>query len=207
MLMMMMMMIRSQRKQKQQQRPVSVQYFELFAFTLLLWSSGTFHDSSIRPASSALVNPITPPHHGGHPSARINKNENVIDIKVCQNKECCKHFPSKYDGGLMQTLQDLIVVVQRTSGADDDDAAIAAGPSLSKTEESSNSIIVVESSGCLSQCNHGPNICVNENRVFGNIDGVLAVAAVLEVVAPNIDCSGPLMAAIEDMATATKCKW
>lgn len=60
----------------------------------------------------------------------------------------------------------------------------------------------MESSGCLSQCSHGPNICVNE-RVFGKINGVLAAAAVLEVAA-NIDCSGPLMAAIEDMATANK---
>lgn len=195
------MMTRSQIKQKLQQRPASVQYFELFAFILLLWSSGSFHDSSIRPASSALVNPITPSHDKGH-SSTINKNKNVINIKVCQNKECCKHFPSKYDGGLIQTLQDLIVVVQGTSGAHGD--AIAAGPSVSKAEESSNSIIVVESSGCLSQCSHGPNICVNDNRVFGNIDGTLAAAAVLEVVAPNIDCSGPLMAAIEDMATATK---
>jgi hypothetical protein len=66
-------------------------------------------------------------------------------------------------------------------------------------------IVNVESSGCLSQCSNGPNICVND-RVFGKIDGVLAAAAVLEVAA-NIDCSGPLMAAIEDMATANKRKF
>jgi (2Fe-2S) ferredoxin len=66
-------------------------------------------------------------------------------------------------------------------------------------------IVVVESSGCLSQCNNGPNICIHD-RVYGRIDGVLAAAAVLEVAA-NINCSGPFMAAIEDMATANKCKF
>mmetsp|Transcript_29 Transcript_29/g.62 ORF Transcript_29/g.62 Transcript_29/m.62 type:complete len:288 (-) Transcript_29:734-1597(-) len=101
-----------------------------------------------------------------------------INIKICQNKDCCKNFPSKYDGGLIQILQDLVITTTGT-------------------------MVTVESSGCLSQCNYGPNISVNDDRVFGKIDGVLAAAAVLEVVA-NVDCSGQLMAAIEDMATANK---
>lgn len=113
---------------------------------------------------------------------------NPTKIQVCQNKGCVKSFPSKYDGGLVQTLKDLIP----STGT-----GIPVG-------ENDNSVII-EASDCLSQCSNGPNVCcsgaANEERVFGKVDGIQMAAAVLEVGA-DVDSPGVLMAAIEDMAMA-----
>lgn len=108
-----------------------------------------------------------------------------IQIRICQNKDCCKNFPSKYDGGLPQTIQDLIPTNAKQQGK--------AVP------------IQVETTGCLSKCSFGPNVYIND-RIFGNVNDVLSAAAILEVGA-DVDSPGELMAAVEYMANANKCKW
>lgn len=113
-----------------------------------------------------------------------------IKIQICQNKDCCKRFPSKYDGGLPQTVRDLIPINTRLQ--DKGSAAVAHV----------DTPIIIETTGCLSQCSSGPNISIND-RIFGNVDDVLSVAAILEVAA-DVDSPGDLMAAVEDMATANK---
>jgi hypothetical protein len=172
-----------------------------FVVLLLVTTMTRFHGtrssfSIVIPTYNKSKKPTAVVPAGVSPTAHLqssSSSSSSINIKVCQNKDCCKNFPSKYDGGLIQTLQDLVVL---SSSCGASSTTITGVPTRN---------ITVESSGCLSQCNHGPNICVNE-RVFGKIDGVLAAAAVLEVAA-NIDCSGQLMAAIEDMATANKCEF
>jgi hypothetical protein len=107
-----------------------------------------------------------------------------IKIQICQNKDCCKNFPSKYDGGLPQTIQDLI-------------------PANAKLQNTAVPV-QVETTGCLSKCSFGPNVSIND-RIFGNINDVLSAAAILEVGA-DVDSPGELMAAVEYMANANKCK-
>ena len=103
----------------------------------------------------------------------------LTSIRICQNKHCVRNYPRKYDGGLIQTIQDLI-------------------PSPSSTLQE----ISIESSGCLSQCNQGPNISIND-RVFHKVNDVSMVAAILDV-GLGIDSPGFIMAAIENMANACK---
>ncbi|GFH49455.1 hypothetical protein CTEN210_05931 [Chaetoceros tenuissimus] len=105
-------------------------------------------------------------------------------VQICQNKDCCKSFPAKYDGGLYQAMRDLL-------------------PNQQARNE-----ISIEKSGCLSHCNRGPNVNIvnkdNEERserMFGRIDGILAGAVALDV-GLGIDCPGELMAALESMASA-----
>lgn len=111
----------------------------------------------------------------------------ACNIKICQNKGCVKNFPSKYDGGLPQTIADLTL------------------PSTTSTITSTPPTI--ETTGCLSQCQNGPNIQIND-RVFGRVDDIGMTAAILEVGADmNMDGKemGLLMAAVEGMAKAVKC--
>jgi len=105
-----------------------------------------------------------------------------IKIQICQNKDCCKNFPSKYDGGLPQTIQDLI-------------------PTNVKQQNTAVPI-QVETTGCLSKCSHGPNVSIND-RIFGHINDVLLAAAILEV-GVAVDSPAELMAAVEYMANANK---
>ena len=85
-------------------------------------------------------------------------------IRVCQNKDCRKRFsPRAPDGSLVQTVQDLLP-------ADGDDS-----PKIS-----------IESSGCLSQCGKGPNVCVEncntgKERLFFGVDSASSAAAILDV--------------------------
>jgi|AntRauTorckE5430_2_1112549.scaffolds.fasta_scaffold19141_1 hypothetical protein len=116
-----------------------------------------------------------------------------IKIQICQNKDCCKTFPSKYDGGLPQTIRDLIPIDINQQHKDDD--SLAAG---------SDTPFIIEATGCLSQCSSGPNVSIND-RIFGHVNDVLSAAAVLEV-GVDVDSPGNLMAAVEDMANANKCK-
>lgn len=126
------------------------------------------------------------------PSSSTKTSSSRKIIQICQNKDCCKNFPSKYDGGLPQTIKDLI-------------------PDQYK-EDVNNGNLVIETTGCLSHCNRGPNVNVKKmgdkdgeksERVFGSIDGVLAAAVALDV-GLDIDCPGELMAAIESMASSTR---
>lgn len=120
-----------------------------------------------------------PTTHGLSSSSNPSKK-----VQICQNKDCCKSFPAKYDGGLYQAMRDLL-------------------PNQQLRNE-----ISIEKSGCLSQCNRGPNVNIvnkeNEERserMFGRIDGILAGAVALDV-GLGIDCPGELMAALESMASA-----
>ena len=121
----------------------------------------------------------------------LNPTAKCTRIQVCQNKGCVKNFPSKYDGGLVQTLHDLIPSSQAEAG--------------SKHDNDNNNSVIIEATGCLSQCTNGPNICVNE-RVFGNVKDIQMAAAILDVGA-DIDSPGVLMAAIENIAAASKSKF
>jgi len=106
----------------------------------------------------------------------------ACNIKICQNKGCVKNFPSKYDGGLPQTIADLTL------------------PSSTSTSTTPT----IETTGCLSQCQNGPNLQIND-RVFGRVDDIGMTAAILEVGADmNMDGKemGLLMAAVEGMAKA-----
>ena len=82
-------------------------------------------------------------------------------VKICQNKDCRKRFsPRAPDGSLVDTIRDLM--------------------------PSSSNDIVVESSGCLSQCGKGPNICVlradsGKERLFFGVDSASTAAAILDV--------------------------
>lgn len=112
----------------------------------------------------------------------------ACNIKICQNKGCVKNFPSKYDGGLPQTIADLTLPT-------------------STSAKSTSATTTIETTGCLSQCQNGPNIQIND-RVFGRVDDIGMAAAILEVGADiNMDGKemGLLMAAVEGMANAVKC--
>ena len=85
-------------------------------------------------------------------------------VKICQNKDCRKRFsPRAPDGSLVDVVRDLF-------------------PSSSDNTNS----IAVESSGCLSQCGKGPNVCVAEadsgkERLFFGVDSASTAAAILDV--------------------------
>ena len=85
-------------------------------------------------------------------------------VKICQNKDCRKRFsPRAPDGSLVNVVRDLF-------------------PSSSDNTNS----IAVESSGCLSQCGKGPNVCVVEadsgkERLFFGVDSASTAAAILDV--------------------------
>mmetsp|Transcript_33003 Transcript_33003/g.97384 ORF Transcript_33003/g.97384 Transcript_33003/m.97384 type:complete len:280 (-) Transcript_33003:1754-2593(-) len=86
-------------------------------------------------------------------------------VKICQNKDCRKRFsPRAPDGSLVDTIKDLL-------------------PS-SSSDNTGN--IAIESSGCLSQCGKGPNLCVVEadsgkERLFYGVDSASTAAAILDV--------------------------
>ena len=85
-------------------------------------------------------------------------------VKICQNKDCRKRFsPRAPDGSLVDVVRDLC------PASSDDTNSIA-----------------VESSGCLSQCGKGPNVCVVEiasgkERLSFGVDSASTAAAILDV--------------------------
>lgn len=98
-------------------------------------------------------------------SASPDRQRHVV--KVCQNKDCrTRYAPRSPDGSLVQTLQDLLLP------SNDD-------------KLSPSSHIEIESSGCLSQCGKGPNICVEtqggKERLFFGVDSASTAAAILDV--------------------------
>ena len=112
-------------------------------------------------------------------------------ISICQNKDCIKKFKtsSNSDGGVIQMMIDLIP----PSNVDD---------------------IIINSSGCLSQCGYGPNVCIKSEkersngggeRVFHEVKDVQTAAAVLEV-GGGIDCPIELMVAVDMIGQASRSK-
>lgn len=83
-------------------------------------------------------------------------------VKICHNKDCTK----KGGGEMLRTVfRDLIP------------------PPTSKTDHIQ---LNIESSGCLSQCGKGPNVCVvnnngNDEKMFFNIKDAIDASAVLDV--------------------------
>ena len=79
-------------------------------------------------------------------------------VRVCQNKHCCKRNPN-----VLQTVHDLLGVSPTT----------AAGAAS------------IDSSGCLSHCEHGPNVEVdlgkNDNHILNAMEDATMVALRLEL--------------------------
>lgn len=102
-------------------------------------------------------------------------------IKVCENKNCLKQFPVAAGvDGIFQVLSDLI------------------------HPQASN--IVLQSSGCLSQCGRGPNICVTSKQkssiFFGVKDAYIASSLLKDEC--NIEISPLLLAAVDLMSQANR---
>jgi hypothetical protein len=71
-------------------------------------------------------------------------SSNAILLRVCQNKDCCRRFQGR--STLPEVIQDLLT------------------PAASEQ-------VTVQVSGCLSQCDKGPNLCLGEdNSINGVID-------------------------------------
>ena len=139
-------------------------------------------------------------------------------IKICQNKQCIKQFSSNYDGNLIQMFHDLLPPSPTTTtitNVDDEPTTI-------------QSKVTIESSGCLSNCGKGPNVCIithnnnkekggmfgmgsidnidNNERMFNNVGDLQTVAAVLEV-GTGIDCPIELMVAVDGMIQVSRSKF
>ena len=89
--------------------------------------------------------------------------------------------------------------------------------------------VTIESSGCLSNCGKGPNVCIithknnnkekggrfgmgsidnidNNERMFNNVGDLQTVAAVLDV-GTGIDCPIELMVAVDGMIQVSRSKF
>ena len=102
-----------------------------------------------------------------------------IRVRVCQNKDCCQRFEGKAQN-LVQTIQHLVP------------------PSVE-----------VESSGCLSQCGKGPNICIQSSgkeQTFNGVTDATSAGAVLELADDQLVIHPTLMAAAKVMERAAKGK-
>lgn len=103
-------------------------------------------------------------------------------VKICHNKDCTK----KGGGELLRTVfRDLI-------------------PPTSKTDHIQ---LNIESSGCLSQCGKGPNVCVasnngNDEKMFFNIKDAIDASAVLDVAIPEANFPIELLVAASSIRQA-----
>ncbi len=94
------------------------------------------------------------------PSVSTSFAQKKCVVKLCHNKDC-----TKKGGGaeLLNTFRDLI--------------------------PSDNNQLNIESTGCLSQCGKGPNVCVvkngNDEKMYYNIKDALDASAVLDVATPE----------------------
>ena len=97
-------------------------------------------------------------------------------IQVCQNKDCCQRFPGRA-ANLVQTLRQITSLV-----------------------------VDIESTGCLSHCDKGPNIRIimnnNKEIVEHGVDSALAAATVLELADPELRIHPTLLAACKVMEQA-----
>ncbi len=117
-------------------------------------------------------------------------------VSICQNKDCIKKFQSSsktnHDGGIIQLMTDLI-------------------PPPSHDKNDADQIVTIESTGCLSHCGCGPNVCIknkstNKERVFNDVKDIQMAAAVLEV-GGGIDCPIELMVAVDMIGQASRSKY
>jgi len=100
-------------------------------------------------------------------------------VQVCQNKDCCQRWTLSTP--LPETLQDLLP------------------PKADSVE--------IESTGCLSQCGKGPNLCIKTKMQEQCVHGVIN-AAMLAVQLGEVDGKVPskLLAAVNVMEKAQKGK-
>ena len=103
-------------------------------------------------------------------------------IQVCENKNCVKQFPTSAAGGdgLIQLFSDLIHPMANH--------------------------IVLQSSGCLSQCGRGPNVCITTNpksNIYFGVKDAYIVGDLLKDEC-NIEISPILLAAVDVMAQANR---
>mmetsp|Transcript_22237 Transcript_22237/g.34910 ORF Transcript_22237/g.34910 Transcript_22237/m.34910 type:complete len:239 (-) Transcript_22237:1110-1826(-) len=99
-------------------------------------------------------------------------------IKICHNKDCCKK-----GGGdkLLSTFRDLVPF--------------------------HNTQLDIQSTGCLSQCGKGPNICVvgkngGDEKIYYNVKDALDASAVLDVATPEIEYPIELLVAASNIHQA-----
>jgi len=96
------------------------------------------------------------------PSASLSFAQTKCVVKICHNKDC-----TKKGGGadLLNTFRDLI--------------------------PSDNIQLNIESTGCLSQCGKGPNVCVVKNgsdeKMYYNIKDALDASAVIDLAIPEAE--------------------
>ena len=99
-------------------------------------------------------------------------------IQVCTNKDCCKRFQGKA-ADLPQTLEQLLP-----------------------------SSIDTETTGCLSHCGEGPNICVRKEdgseEIHHGVSNANTAVAVLELSDPSLQIHPTLLAAVNVMEKAQK---
>ena len=100
-----------------------------------------------------------------------------VKVQVCQNKDCCQRFQGNAQN-LVQTIKHVCPPHE----------------------------VQVESSGCLSLCGKGPNICIHVNgkeQFYGDIVDAASAAAVLEM-ATDVAIHPTLVAAVNVMERASK---
>jgi (2Fe-2S) ferredoxin len=103
-------------------------------------------------------------------------------VKICHNKDCTK----KGGGEMLRTVfRDLI----------------------SPTSKTDHIQLNIESSGCLSQCGKGPNVCVvnnngNDEKMFFNIKDAIDASAVLDVAIPEANFPIELLVAASSIRQA-----
>jgi hypothetical protein len=93
-------------------------------------------------------------------SCRALSKNNIKTIQVCQNKHCCKHYQGQ-SANLVQTIQDL------THTHDEND------------------YIKVESTGCLSECQQGPNLQIGDQKISGVSNPGIAAAHLVALDRPT----------------------
>jgi hypothetical protein len=97
-------------------------------------------------------------------------------IQVCQDKNCCKRFTGKASD-LVQTLRQL---------------------------SSHDTLITIEATTCLSHCDQGPNVRINDQEVQNNVESATSAAAMLELNGDVIVVHPTLLAACNVMERAHK---
>jgi hypothetical protein len=110
-------------------------------------------------------------------------------IQVCQNKDCCKRLARSTSSSLVEIMENLMP------------------PSSSFT----TTAIRVEASGCLSQCDKGPNVQITKvgdssrPQIHFGVTDVIAAASILELSLPdNFEVPSKLLAATDCLMQANE---
>jgi hypothetical protein len=127
-----------------------------------------------------------------HALSNKNAAASTTLIQVCQNKDCCKRFARSTSSSLVEIMENLV-------------------PPCSSTTD-----IRVEASGCLSQCDKGPNVQIITTPKMGSggssrpqihfgVTDVISAASILELSLPdNFDVPSKLLAATDLLTQANE---